>query len=198
MPCRNHPFVEDRLTRCSRCAEAFCPDCVVEIGGLPYCSDCKTESMRDLLSGVPSRELDMASVGRRLVALLIDGMIVLVPCIGLAFAVIISIGFLDEAEAALLGGFAQILISLFLWLAYFLYEGLMLGSGGQTVGKKALSIKVVTAEGGKITPGQAWGRSVSRLIIGMFCWPIDYLVAFGQERTTIHDMMAKTRVVNWE
>src|SRR5215207_9158609 len=99
MPCKNHPFVEDRLTRCSRCAEAFCPDCIVEIGGLPYCSDCKTESMRDLLSGVPFRELDMASVGRRLVALLIDGMIVLVPCIGLAFAVTISIGFLDEAEA---------------------------------------------------------------------------------------------------
>ena len=55
MPCKNHPFVEDRLTRCSRCAEAFCPDCIVEIGGLPYCLDCKTESMRDLRSGVPFR-----------------------------------------------------------------------------------------------------------------------------------------------
>lgn len=198
MPCKNHPFVEDRLTRCSRCAEAFCPDCIVEIGGLPYCLDCKTESMRDLRSGVPHRELDMASVGRRLVALIIDGMIVLVPCLGLAFAMMIPLGFLDDAQAGLLGGFVQIFISLFLWLAYFLYEGLMLGSSGQTVGKKALSIKVVTAEGDKITTGQAWGRSVSRLIIGMFCWPIDYLVAFGQERTTIHDMMAKTRVVNWE
>ena|SRR5215213_8117571 len=198
MPCKNHPFVEDRLTRCSRCAEAFCPDCIVEIGGLPYCADCKTESMRDLRSGVPFRELDMATVGRRLVALFIDGLIVLLPCAVLVVAVVISMGFLDEAPAALLGGFAQIFISLFLWLAYFLYEGLMLRSGGQTVGKKALSIKVVTAEGGEITPGQAWGRAVSRLLIGFFCWPIDYLVAFGQERTAIHDMMAKTRVVNWE
>ena len=50
MPCKNHPFVEDRLTRCARCAEAFCPDCIVEIGGLPYCLECKTESMRDLLA----------------------------------------------------------------------------------------------------------------------------------------------------
>jgi uncharacterized RDD family membrane protein YckC len=74
----------------------------------------------------------------------------------------------------------------------------MLASGGQTVGKKALSIKVVTAEGAEITPGQAWGRAASRLLIGIFCWPIDYLVAFGEERTTLHDMMAKTRVVNWQ
>ena len=61
-------------------------------------------------------------------------------------------------------------------------------------------IKVVTAGGGELTSGQAWGRAASRQILGIVpCLGlIDYLVAFGQERTTIHDMMAKTRVVNWE
>lgn len=196
MPCKNHPLVEDRLTRCSRCVEAFCPDCIVEIGGLPYCLDCKTESMRDLRSGVPVRELDMATIGRRFVAMFIDGLIVMVPALVVFFSVAIPLNLL--AEESVLGLVVQLVLSLAIGAAYVVYEGLMLSSGGQTVGKKAMSIKVVTPEGGEITRGQAWMRAGARQIISLFCWPIDYLVAFGQERTTIHDILAKTRVVNWE
>jgi uncharacterized RDD family membrane protein YckC len=205
MPCKNHPFVEDRLTRCSRCAEAFCPDCIVEIGGLPYCLSCKTESMRDLRSGVPFRELDMATVGRRFGAIFIDGLIVTLPMMVLAFLVLLPLGLIQEKEGmeelpSVLAIFGNIFVSLMAATIYILYEGLMLASGGQTVGKKAMKVKVVTAEGGEITTGQAWGRAASRQILSIVpCLGlIDYLVAFGQERTTIHDMMAKTRVVNWE
>ncbi|MEA2560990.1 MAG: hypothetical protein QOH06_2494 [Acidobacteriota bacterium] len=205
MPCKNHPFVEDRLTRCSRCAEAFCPDCIVEIGGLPYCLSCKTESMRDLRSGVPVGVLDMASIGRRFVAIFIDGLIVTIPIIALIFLVFLPLGLL-KAQAGMeefppaLAIFGNIFVSFMGAAAYILYEGLMLSSGGQTVGKKAMSVKVVTAEGSQLTTGQAWGRAASRQILGIVpCLGlIDYLVAFGQERTTIHDMMAKTRVVNSE
>ncbi|HEX5715602.1 MAG TPA: RDD family protein [Thermoanaerobaculia bacterium] len=205
MPCKNHPFVEDRLTRCSRCAEAFCPDCIVEIGGLPYCLSCKTESMRDLRSGVPLGELDMASVGRRFLAIFIDGLIVMLPVIILAFLVLLPLGLIDAQEEVeglppALAIFGNLLVSLGGAVIYILYEGLMLASGGQTVGKKAMKIKVVSAEGRELTSGQAWGRAASRQILGIVpCLGlIDYLVAFGQERTAIHDMMAKTRVVNWE
>lgn len=205
MPCKNHPFVEDRLTRCSRCAEAFCPDCIVEIGGLPYCLSCKTESMRDLRSGVPFRELDMATIGRRFMAMFIDGLIVTIPIIVLAFLVLLPLGFLKpqpgmEGLPPALAVFGNLLVSLGAAAIYILYEGLMLAAGGQTVGKRAMRVKVVTAEGGEITKGQAWGRAASRQVLGIVpCLGlIDYLVAFGQERTAIHDMMAKTRVVNWE
>jgi len=205
MPCKNHPFVEDRLTRCSRCAEAFCPDCIVEIGGMPYCLNCKTESMRDLRSGVPLGQLDMASIGRRFGAIFIDGLIVTLPLMVLAFLVLLPLGFIeaDQGEDAMpapFAIFANLFVSLGAAAIYILYEGLMLSSGGQTVGKKAMKVKVVTAEGRELTSGQAWGRAASRQILGIVpCLGlIDYLVAFGQERTAIHDMMAKTRVVNWE
>jgi uncharacterized RDD family membrane protein YckC len=205
MPCKNHPFVEDRLTRCSRCAETFCPDCIVEIGGLPYCLSCKTESMRDLRSGVPLGQLDMASIGRRFAAIFIDGLIVTLPIMVLAFLVLLPLGLVeaDQGENAMpaaLSIFANLFVSLGAAAIYILYEGLMLASGGQTVGKKAMKVKVVTAEGSELSSAQAWGRAASRQILGIVpCLGlIDYLVAFGQERTTIHDMMAKTRVVNWE
>ena len=207
MPCKNHPFVEDRLTRCSRCADTFCPDCIVEIGGLPYCLSCKTESMRDLRSGVPTLQLDMASIGSRFTALIIDWLVLMVPILIMIFAVFVPIGLLSsgmpgsdgEELPAALAIFGNIFVSLGVAAIYILYEGLMLASGGQTIGKKAMKIKVVTAEGGEITKAQAWGRVAARQILSIVpCLGlIDNLVAFGQERTAIHDMMAKTRVVNW-
>lgn len=200
MPCKNHPYVEDNLTRCSRCAEAFCPDCIVEIGGQPYCLGCKTESMRDLRSGVPVHELDAASIGRRFVALWIDGLILTIPLVITVFLVFLPLGFLaDEAAETPLALVAQLVISLLFAAAFVLYEGLMLASGGQTLGKKVMSLKVVTAEGNEIAKGQAWTRAVCRQLLSFVpcLGMIDYLVAFGQEKTCIHDIMAKTRVVNW-
>ncbi|HYN21036.1 MAG TPA: RDD family protein [Thermoanaerobaculia bacterium] len=202
MPCKNHPYIEDNLTRCSRCAEAFCPDCIVEIGGLPYCLSCKTESMRDLRSGVPISELDMATIGRRFGAIFLDGLILTAPLILLVLLVFLPLGMVepgDETIPPYLAIFGNIFVSLVAAFAYVVYEGLMLAAGGQTVGKKAMRIKVVSAEGGEISRGQAWGRAFSRQLLGLVpCLGlVDYLFAFGQERTCIHDMMAKTRVVNW-
>ena len=75
------------------------------------------------------------------------------------------------------------------------YEGLMLQKKGQTLGKMALGLKVVTPEGGEISKGQAWGRTGLRLVLGT-CLFVDYLVALvTRERTCLHDLIVKTRVV---
>lgn len=202
MPCKNHPLVEDRLTRCAVCTDAFCPDCIVEIGGLPYCMEHKTEMLLDLLSGVPPMSLDMASILRRFAAMFVDGLLLGLPLVILAFFLIIPMGGMEEdfnsvsPVLPLLNGVATLA-----WMVLVVvYEALMLAARGQTVGKKALGIKVVTADGGPISRGQAWGRTLIRQVFGLVpCLGlIDYLVAFGSERTCIHDILAKTRVVNWD
>ena len=38
--CKNHPDVA-AASRCTGCAEAFCPNCLVDIGGQKYCGSCK-------------------------------------------------------------------------------------------------------------------------------------------------------------
>ena len=48
MDCKNHPGVE-ATERCAGCAEAFCPNCLVEIKNQKYCGDCKQMA----LSGTP-------------------------------------------------------------------------------------------------------------------------------------------------
>jgi len=40
MNCKNHPEKEAQA-RCTGCQEAFCPECLIEINGLPYCGSCK-------------------------------------------------------------------------------------------------------------------------------------------------------------
>lgn len=205
MPCKNHPLAEDRLTRCAVCTEAFCPDCIVTIGGLPYCMDCKSEMLLDLLSGVPPRSLDMASISRRFAAMFVDGLVLSLPLILVVLAVMLPVlakgGDVENMEKyfpafPLLNGLLTLV-----WMGLIVgYEGLMLSlMKGQTLGKKMLHLKVVTADGTPITRGQAWGRAVVRQLFGLVpCLSlIDYAVAFGAERTCVHDIMAKTRVINW-
>ncbi|MBI5722508.1 MAG: hypothetical protein HZA50_01010 [Planctomycetes bacterium] len=45
MQCKNHPGVE-AIDRCAACAEAFCPNCLVEIQGQKYCGSCKVLAVK--------------------------------------------------------------------------------------------------------------------------------------------------------
>ena len=51
MDCKNHPGVA-AVNRCAGCAEPFCNNCLVDIGGKPYCGSCKTMAV----SGAPMVE----------------------------------------------------------------------------------------------------------------------------------------------
>jgi uncharacterized RDD family membrane protein YckC len=204
MPCKNHPLVEDRLTRCAVCTEAFCPDCIVVVGGLPYCMDCKSEMLLDLLSGVSPASLELASISRRFAAMFVDGLILSLPLIIVVLFTVLPLFGAGESVESIeklmpVLPFVNAVLTL-LWMGVVvLYEALMLSASGQTVGKKMMNLKVVTADGSPISRGQAWGRATIRQVFGLVpCLGlIDYLVAFGAERTCVHDILAKTRVINW-
>ena len=205
MPCKNHPLVEEPLVRCARCGEAFCLNCIVEIGGSPYCAVCKGEILGDLRSGRPATGPELASIGRRFGALFLDGLILTLPFVAILVTIFAMLGlFRGVAEGrapdpmlilAVEGGIGLAQIG-----AWILYEGLMLRRNGQTAGKRAMRIRVVSAEGGPLSQGQAFGRAAMRELLGIVpCLGlVDYLTAFGQQRTCIHDMAARTRVVNWD
>jgi uncharacterized RDD family membrane protein YckC len=206
MPCKNHPFIDDRLTRCTRCGDSFCPDCIVQIGGYSYCAECKEEAMRDLRSGLVAnqvRPLEMAGLSRRLLAIMVDFLVLMIPLMLLMFAIALPSGIFFKEMGKSDPSPAFLAFQGLLTLGYMgfgiAYEGVMLSNGGQTVGKKLLKIKVVTPDGNDITSGQAWTRSVVRQVLGAVpCLGlVDYLVVFGDQRTCIHDQAARTRVVTW-
>jgi len=191
MICRNHVDVSEGVRRCNRCGSSFCSDCLVDIGGKPYCATCKTEELLDVRSGVERGTLDLAGIGRRFGAAFLDGILMWIPIV----IMIALLGLAQATQMRVAGG----------WNFWFLlpsviavtYQALMLSARGQTLGKMAMKVKVVGADGTELTGGQAWGREITRAILA-FLYIIDYIPAFfTKEKTTLHDLVAKTRVVNW-
>jgi len=191
--CLNHFDAFDGLQHCVRCGRVFCGDCLVMLKGQPYCASCKTEQALDVQSGVDPTQAQYATLLRRFGALFVDNIIIGIPFQILSFA--------GQAAAIMFkNAWLQIAISLVLMLvamaANIVYEALMVRRNGQTVGKMALKIKVVRMDGGPVSNREAWMRPVVRLFAGMLC-AADYFPAFfTPDRTCLHDMAAKTRVIN--
>ena len=194
LACRNHSDVVEGLRYCSRCGQVFCPDCLVSIRGNTYCATCKAEELLDLTSGVDQFTLDLAGIGRRFAALFIDSLLLSIPIVA------IGIGLITAAVAGN-KNFNPIWVQPAALLAIVLfvaYEALMLAARGQTLGKMAMKIKVVRADGLPLSAGQAWGRAFMRQILASCLSIFNYIPAFfTKERTCLHDLVANTRVVNW-
>ena len=192
LACRNHPDVIEGIRHCSRCGGTFCNDCLVTIDNRLYCATCKVEQLLDVRSGVDRTVLNLAGAGKRFVALLIDRLIVFVPVYGLfLFGMIASADAKGEPNPWVL------LLVIPVIFAMPVYEALMMQHrNGQTLGKKAMGIRVVRADGSAVTAGQSWGRAFMRLLLEGCISIIDYIPAyFTDQKTTIHDMAAGTRVI---
>jgi uncharacterized RDD family membrane protein YckC len=213
MQCTNHPEVDQDIVRCLRCQQAFCPDCVVMLRGYWYCGPCKDEQVRDIQSGTTAG-FELASMGRRFVAALLDGLIqafalflLMVPFLVIMFGMVAGTSGAggepsEAAQAALgVGVLGMYGVILFASIAVpLVYEALMLARRGQTLGKMAMSIQVVTADGALLTRGQAWGRAGLKVALAQFCSCVGLLADnlpafFTVDKTTLHDMAVKTRVV---
>lgn len=194
--CTNHPDVLSDLYPCVRCDRTFCPDCLVLLKGSRFCAGCKTNAVKDMQSGLSATGsgLQLAGLGARIAAVVIDQFVM--GAISMVFFFIL-IGIVAGTQSnpdsivmplAVFGFYGLMFASM------FCYHALMLQWKGQTLGKMAVRIKVVTPEGGPISPGQAW----IRVLVWFFlsgCL-IDYLPAFfNDEKMAIHDMAARTRVV---
>lgn len=141
-------------------------------------------------AGMSGDSMNYASFMSRLGAYVIDGLIM-----GAIYAVITTpIAFMDQdsSGAIVLGMVGNLAL-----LAWVIYNNLyLLVKDGATVGKKALKIKVVKADGGDLT----WGVAIMREVVGKFVSgltsSIGYIIAaFTSRKQALHDYIAKTVVV---
>jgi uncharacterized RDD family membrane protein YckC len=129
-------------------------------------------------------------VGRRFLALLIDGVVLLIAAAPFAETTR-SPGYLRIEFPGALSAAPFVL-----WLAYFV---IMEGGVGATLGKLALGLRVVKTDGSKLDWGAAFVRNLSRLVDG-FPYVIPYLVGAiavwsGPTRQRLGDIWAHTVVV---
>jgi uncharacterized RDD family membrane protein YckC len=184
------------VVRCRRCEKTFCRNCVVALRGQYYCAQCKGQQVRDIQSGTEAGALELASIGRRFAAMWVDSMVAMVVVVPAVFAIMMTgPGTSPQSAEAAMNGLV-LFATIGAVILMLLYEGLMLARRGQTLGKMAVGIKVVTPEGRDIGTGQAWGRAVLRQIFWSYLAFINYLPAlFTRQKTAIHDLACKTRVV---
>ena len=142
----------------------------------------------------PVTGIRLASWGRRAGAWLID-LVVLVFVWGIAFAW----AFTTEDElTGEISDAAAVVIFLVAVFAAPIYQWLMIGRWGQTLGKMAVGIKVVRSEdASRVSYARALGRAASVALLGIFSLPLllAYLWPLWDRRNqTLYDKMASTLV----
>lgn len=80
------------------------------------------------------------------------------------------------------------------YLVGFVYKVIFLSQGGQTPGKMAAGIKVVTLTGEPLGIGRAVGRTAAEWLSAMVVL-LGYLIAGFSDKRALHDYIAGTRVV---
>jgi uncharacterized RDD family membrane protein YckC len=142
---------------------------------------------------------DYASVGSRIVAIVLDHLILVI------FAAIIALplglraalfslpvrgpaGLMRGAVLAPLGA-----LNFLLWLLYFTY---LESSSGQTLGKRIMGIKVVKESGEQLTPIDAFIRTIFRIVDGFVLYLIGFiLVLVTEKKQRLGDMAVGSIVV---
>ena len=141
-------------------------------------------------------DAQLASWGRRLAALLVDGAVLA----GIVLATMLAAGrTLEEVNDTIWHGSSLAVLALFV-LPEAIYDTVMIGSRNQTFGKMALGIAVVDAEGrGRIGYARAFRRWLSTALFwALFTIPgiVDHLWPLRDARKqTFHDKFARSVVV---
>ncbi|UCG38592.1 MAG: RDD family protein [bacterium] len=175
----------------------FCPHCGAPDYGTPYCPACQRPLDRSASSAVrppaaapgPPPVVLPAGFFRRFAALLFDWILLSLASDLVLLAYRLGSGAKKtavEMETAL--GISLVL--------FFLYFTILIGEGGQTLGKKLLKVKVLRSDGSPVTYGRAFLRALGYFVSCFFLTWLGFLWAIWDRRKQAwHDKIADTIVV---
>jgi len=143
----------------------------------------------------------------RLGAVLIDGLLLfvaLIPAMISGYGTIRAAAASGQTVSSLwwLNAGALSIVSVLAWLAVEVFQAYLICTTGQTIGKRLLALKIVRIDGGdvKFLDGvllRRWLLMAASWIprVGMVFWLVDVLFIFRGDRRCLHDLLAKTRVI---
>ena len=181
------------VVECTVCHQTFPADQTIRYGSVNVCAGCKPRFMQGLREGAATPgTMELAGIGARFGAKILDNIILYVIQTAINFAFVGSIGPGTNQQAAMTA--MGLMMAVNFGIA-FAYQIIFLHWKGQTPGKMALKIKVVTPEGEPLSWGKAIGRPFAEILSGCLL-AIGYLMAiWDPEKRTLHDRLAGTRVI---
>jgi uncharacterized RDD family membrane protein YckC len=179
---------------CSECGQAFAEDDMIRFAEAWVCASCKPLFVQKIKEGVAlAGEMEYAGFWIRFGAWFIDAII-----LGIAEAIItFPLSFMGIFSSDQAAAFAIIqLVSMILnFIIPAVYESWFVGKYAATPGKMACKLKVVMAEGGRVSFARAIGRHFAKYI-NIFTLGIGYIMAgFDEQKRTLHDRICDTRVI---
>jgi uncharacterized RDD family membrane protein YckC len=140
-----------------------------------------------------SYEMPLADRGARFLAALVDGLAII------PIGIPVALAFLAEDSDGLLVG---LVFALVIGLGIGCVQWYLIATSGQTVGKRALGIRIVKIDGSPVdfVSGVVMRSWVMNAIcnipyVGPLIGLVDVLMIFGEERRCLHDRIAGTKVV---
>ncbi|MBU2488675.1 MAG: RDD family protein [Proteobacteria bacterium] len=180
---------------CAECGGSFPTEDMIPYGDRYVCAGCKPLFVEKLKQGVrPAMDVEYAGFWVRVAAKIVDGLL-----LGLVMSVI---GFLmDPSGYHIFVGFKISDPNSFTWLDLIrtlltlAYSTWFVGRFGATPGKMALKLRIMVADGSRVSYWRAMGRHFAEYL-SAFILGIGYLmVAFDQEKRGLHDRICNTRVI---
>jgi uncharacterized RDD family membrane protein YckC len=180
---------------CSSCGKRFSPEDLAVYGDSAVCAACQPTWVQRLRQGMEitaPATLRYAGFWIRVLANIIDTIVLQI----IQYMIFIPLGIMTSASRTddlLTAAFAvSIAASFVLNLAYFI---VFWNQWGATPGKMALGLKIVRADGGRISLGQCIGRYFAELLSALILCIGFMMAGWDDEKRTLHDRICETRVI---
>jgi uncharacterized RDD family membrane protein YckC len=183
-----------RQSVCSECGRAFAEDDMIRFAEAWVCATCKPILVQKIKEGVTiAGVMGYAGFWIRLGAWFIDSIILgianTIVILPLSFMGIFS--FDQPAAFAIIQLFSTIL-NLLIPAAFDIW---FVGKYAATPGKMACKLKVVTADGGRVSFARATGRHFAKYISGLVLGIGFIMAGFDEQKRSLHDRICDTRVI---
>jgi uncharacterized RDD family membrane protein YckC len=177
---------------CSQCNKIFARDEAVRFGDTWVCAGCKPVYVQRLKEGAAlPGALKYAGFWIRFAAKFVDGIVMRVVGMAAGYATGLAL-----APATGSGAATTFVVAYTLgFILDIAYRTVFVGAFGATPGKMAVKVRIVTAEGTKVSYARALARALAEYISALILLIGYIMAAFDGEKRTLHDRICGTRVV---
>jgi len=188
------PAPQVRQSLCSECGRTFAEDVMIRFAESWVCADCKPLFVQKIKEGVTlAGEMAYAGFWIRFGAWFIDYIILAI--VSAVIYIPLTITGVSSFEEPAAFALVQLVSTILNFIIPAAYESWFVGKYAATPGKMACKLKVVMAEGDRVSFARAIGRHFAKYISGLILG-IGYIMAgFDEQKRALHDRICDTRVI---
>lgn len=177
------------VATCAECGNVFGSDEMIQYGEAWICAQCKPIYFQRIREGADlPGAVKYGGFWIRFAAKFVDGLV-----LGTFQIMVQTVSLLSASEELFVIFFAIAL--LINYTVPIVYSTLFVGAYGATPGKMVCGLKILRADGAKVTYLRALGRYFAELLSSLIFMIGYVMAAFDEEKRTLHDRICDTRVV---